>query len=200
MVPNKNFSNNVSNSLIPFDLPDYSIATSPFEQCLAFNTLLCNISTLDDSNAPPPPNPLSSNFMYLPIISPRRVRRALPKLSATKAYGSDGIPPRILREYVTELSLVISRLFWLIFKTKVCPSSCKYSLYSPFQRAVTVPTHPIIDLFPKFASYPRCSKCCKKPLLGYKSFLSDHQYGFSEARSSDDFLTYVSSIWTSFYE
>ena len=53
----KNISSNFSNSLIPpLILPDNSIATSPIQKCLAFSNLFRNNSTLDDSNAPPPPN------------------------------------------------------------------------------------------------------------------------------------------------
>ena len=118
-------------------MPDDLITTSPFQKCLAFSTIFYKNSILDNSNAPapPPPNTPPSKFMYLPITSPRRVRRALSKLDVTKAYGWDGIQPSILRECASELSPVISRLFRLIIKTNVLPLSWSIRWYSPSQRA-----------------------------------------------------------------
>ena len=132
----KSISNNFSNSLIPpLILPDNSIATSPIQKCLAFSNLFRNNSTLDDSNAPPPPNPPPSRPMPSPIFSTRRVYCVLSKLDVTKAYGSDGIPPRVLRECASELSPVFSRLFRLIFKTKSFPKSWKHSLVQPIPKS-----------------------------------------------------------------
>ena len=198
----KSISSNFSNSLIPpLILPDNSVATSPFEKCLAFSTLFQNNSTLDDSNAPSPPNPPPSSSMPLPIFSIRRVRRALLNLDVSKAYGSDGIPPRVLRECAYELSPIINRLFRLIIKTKIFPSSWKHSLVQPIPKSgdrsnpsnyrpisITCTISKVFEMI--------LNKHFLKHLEN-NSLLSDHQYGFRRARSTGDLLSYVTSIWSS---
>ena len=198
----KSISNNFSNSLIPpLILPDNSIATSPIQKCLAFSNIFRNNSTLDDSNAPPPPNPPPSRPMPLPIFSTRRVHCVLSKLDVTKAYGSDGIPPRVLRECASELSPVFSRLFRIIFKSKNFPKSWKHSLVQPIPKSGdrSNPSN-----YRPISITCTISKVFETILndhflkhLENNSLLSDHQYGFRRARSTGDLLSYVTSIWSS---
>ena len=133
-----------------------------------------------------------------PIISTRRVHRVLSKLDVSKAYGSDGIPPRVLRECASELSPVISRLFRLIIKTMTFPKSWKHSLVQPIPKSgyrsnpsnyrpisITCTISKVFEIIlnDHFLKH-----------LENNSLLSDHQYGFRRARSSGDLLSCVTSI------
>ena len=128
----KSVSNNFCKSgFPPLFRADGSIAVSPAEKANLFGSLFSSNSSLDDSNVAPPPNLPLNNPMPPPIISERRVRRALCSLKTNKAYGPDGIPPRILREFANELAPVLCRLFRLILKTGTYPSSWKHTLVQP---------------------------------------------------------------------
>ena len=156
--------------------------------------LLSSNSSLDDSNAAPPPNLPLNNPMPPPIISERRVRRALCSLKTNKAYGPDGIPPRILREFASELAPVLCRLFRLILKTGTYPSSWKHTLVQPVPkkgdrsnpsnyRPIAL-TSAIAKVFESMLNSHFLHHLEKNLLL------SDLQYGFRKARSTGDLLIY----------
>ena len=119
----------------------------------------------------------------------------------TKAYGSDGIPPRILRDCASELSPVFSMLFRLIFKSKNFP---KFWMHSPVQPI------PKSEDCSNPSNYRPISISCIISKV-FKTFLNDHflkrlennyllsdpQYDFRRARSTGNLLSYVTSIWFS---
>ena len=92
---------------------------------------VCFVSTLDDSNTPPPPVSPPTEPRSLPIFSSRKVYRVLSHLEVGKAHGPDGITPRVLRECASELSPVLARLFRLCLKSQTFPSSWKHALVQP---------------------------------------------------------------------
>ena len=119
----------------------------------------------------------------------------------TKAYGSDGIPPRVLRECASELSPVLSRLFRIILKTNSFPKSWKHSLVQPIPKSGdrSNPSN-----YRPISITSSISKVFETILNNHflkhmerNSLLSDHQYGFRGARSTGDLLSYVTSIWSS---
>lgn len=75
-----------------------------------------------------------TNTMPLLIISFRLVQRAL-SLDINKAYEPEGIPPRVLKEYASELAPVLVRLFCFCLKTKTFPSFWKHELPQPSSEA-----------------------------------------------------------------
>ena len=136
-----------------------------------------------------------------PIISERRVRRALRSLKTNKAYEPDGIPPRILREFACELAPVLCRLFRLILKTGTYPSSWKHTLVQPVPkkgdrsnpsnyRPIAL-SSAIAKVFESILNSHFLNHLEKNLLL------SDHQYGFRKARSTGDLLSYLTHRWSS---
>ena len=142
-----------------------------------------------------------SNPMPLPIFSCRKVRRVLLNLETKKAFGPDGIPPRVLKECAHELSPMLSRLFRLILKTGIYPSSWKHVLVQPVPKKGdrSNPSN-----YRPIALTSTISKVFETLLnahflrhLESHSLLSDHQYGFRKARSTGDILSYLTHVWSS---
>ena len=198
----KNVSNNFCNSNFPpLFKPDGSIAVSPLDKATLFGSLFSANSTLDDSNVPPPTVLPPSQPMPPPILSCRKVCRVLLNLDTKKAFGPDGIPPRVLKECARELSPVLSRLFRLILKTGIYPSSWKHVLVQPVPKKGdrSNPSN-----YRPIALTSSISKVFENLLnshflrhLESHSLLSDHQYGFRKARSTGDILSYLTHVWSS---
>ena len=117
------------------------------------------------------------------------------KLDETKAYGSDEILPRVLGECASELSLVSSRFFRLIFRSKNFPKSWKHSLVQPIPKSGdrSNPSN-----YRPISITCTISKVFETILndhflkhLENNSLLSDHQYGFKGVRSTGDLPSYV---------
>ena len=198
----KNVSNNFCNSNFPpLFKPDGSIAVSPHDKATLFGALFSANSTLDDSDAPCPSDLPLTQPMPLPIFSCRKVRRVLLTLKTRKAYGPDGIPPRVLKECAYELAPVLSRLFRLCLKTGIYPSSWKHVLVQPVPKKGdrSNPSN-----YRPIALTSTISKVFETLLnahflrhLESHSLLSDHQYGFRKARSTGDILSYLTHVWSS---
>ena len=198
----KGISNNFCRSTFPsLFRPDGTIAVSPIDKASLFGSRFSSNSTLDDSNIPSPPDAPLTNPMTLPVISFRTVRKALLSLDTSKAYGPDGIHPRVLKECASELAPVLARLFRFCLKTKTFPSSWKHALIHPIPkkgdrsdpsnyRPVAL-TSTISKVFESLLN----SHILKH--LENHSLLSDHQYGFRKARSTGDILSYLTNVWSS---
>ena len=165
--------------------------------------MFANNSTLDDSDAPPPPtlNPNPTRVLPPPIISSRRVCKALSKLDVGKAFGPDGIPPRVLRECASELAPVYARLFRLILKSKLFPPSWKHSYVQPVpkkgDRSNPSNYRPISLTCTISKVFETLLNSHFLKHLEKHSLLSDHQYGFRQARSTGDLLSYITHLWSS---
>ena len=198
----KSISNNFCKSgFPPLFRSDDTIAVSPADKANLFGSLFSANSSLDDSNVASPPTLPLNNPMSPPIISERRVRRALCSLKTNKAYGPDGIPPRILREFANELAPVLCRLFRLILKTGTYPSSWKHTLVQPVPKKGdrSNPSN-----YRPIALSSAIAKVFESILnshflhhLEKNLLLSDHQYGFRKARSTGDLLSYLTHLWSS---
>ena len=198
----KSISNNFcKSSFPPLFRPDNTIAVSPTDKANIFGSLFSSNSSLDDSNSAAPPTLPLTNPMPPPIVSERRVRRALCSLKTNKAYGPDGIPPRILREFAVELAPVLCCLFRLILKTGIYPSPWKHSLVQPVPKKGdrSNPSN-----YRPIALSSAIAKVFESLLnshflthLETHHLLSDHQYGFRKARSTGDLLSYLTHIWSS---
>ena len=128
----KKIFNNFYNSSFPSLIrPDGSIACSPTDKANLFSSYFSANSSLSDSNAPDSPTQPLSNPIPFIIISARKVRWVLRSLKTDKASGSDGIPPRFLKEFADELAPVLCRLFRLILISCTYPSSWKHALVQP---------------------------------------------------------------------
>ena len=198
----KNISNNFCKSTFPpLFRSDDTIAVAPTEKATLFGSLFSSNSALDDSNSPPPLEAPLSLPMTLPVISSRSVQKALLSLETSKAYGPDGIPPRVLKECAHQLAPVIARLFRLCLTTCTFPSSWKHALVQPIPKKGnrSDPSN-----YRPIALTSSISKVFESLLnshflkhLESHSLLSDHQYGFRKARSTGDILSYLTHVWSS---
>ena len=109
-----------------------------------------------------------------------------------------GIPLRILCKYESELLPAISRLFWLIIKTKVFPSSWKNSLVQPISKSGDCSSSSNYRLISITCSLSKMFEVLlNNYLLKQLEINLDYQYAFQKARSTSDLLSYVTSIWSS---
>ena len=198
----KNITNNFSSTSIPpLHTPDGITATSPLEKANIMAKNFAKNANLDDTgHNHPAPLPLSHPMGHI-IFSYTKVYKILSKLDVTKAYGPDGIPPRVLKECAAELSNVLARLFKLCIKTSIFPAQWKHALVQPIPkkgdrsnpnnyRPISI-TSAISKVFETIIN--------EHILNHVESFnlLCDRQYGFRKARSTGDILSYLTSLWAS---
>ena len=124
--------NFTTSSFPPLVKPDGSVATSAVDKASIFAAQFALNSTLDESNLPQPDlMPLSEPAMPELRISWHKLRKVLDSLDTDKAYGLDGVPPRVLKNCAAELAPSLHRLFKLILKTNIFPSSWKVAVTQP---------------------------------------------------------------------
>ena len=137
-------------------------------------------------------------------FSTRKVRKALLQLNTFKSSGPDGIPAIVLNSCSPELAPVLKKLFQLSYNLGSFPSSWKLAhvLPIPQKGAKSNPSN-----YRPIAITSLISKTMEtiiiKQLLAFletSNLLSDHQYGFRQARSTEDLLAYVVHAWSSALE
>jgi hypothetical protein len=129
------------------------------------------------------------------------VQRALEALDVRKAYGSDGIPPIVLANCSRDLAPILAKLFRLILKTNIFPSSWKHAVVQPVPKKGD-PSDP--SNYRPIAITSTLSKVFETILnskivshLEKFNIISDNQYGFRSARSCGDLLALVTHKWVS---
>ncbi len=139
----------------------------------------------------------------MPVIKilPNDVFYALSSLNPQKAYGPDGVPPIVLKNCASVLTLCLVKLFRLCLSTCTFPSCWKYAYVQPVPkkggRSNPSNYRPIVLL--------SCfSKDCESILnrkiqkhLSTSDLLSDRQYGFRKGRSTGDLLSLLNDSWSS---
>ena len=197
----KKIFNNCKSSFPSLIRPGDSIACSPTDKANLFGSYFSAISSLSDSNAPDIPTQPLSNPIPSIIISARKVRQVLRSLKTDKASGPDGIPPRFLKEFADELTPVLCRLFRLILISCTYPSSWKHALVQlvPKKGDRSNPSnyHPIALTSAVAKVFETLLNSHFIKHLESNNLLSDHQYGFRKARSTGDFLSYLTHVWSS---
>ena len=116
---------NVENNILSGDL----------EKAEAFNRYFVQCSTLDDSESVLPNEYplLTPNTLDTLKTSVSDVRNCLSKLDPSKAFGPDGVSPRLLKEGAHQLSTSLCKLFNTSLQNGVFPSIWK--------RANVIPLH-----------------------------------------------------------
>jgi hypothetical protein len=116
---------NVENNILSGDL----------EKAEAFNSYFVQCSTLDDSESVLPNEYplLTPNTLDTLKTSVTDVRNCLSKLDPSKAFGPDGVSPRLLKEGAHQLSTSLCKLFNTSLQNGVFPSIWK--------RANVIPLH-----------------------------------------------------------
>ena len=137
-------------------------------------------------------------------FSTRKVRKVLLQLSTSKSSGPDCIPAIVLKSCAPELAPVLNKLFRLSYNLGIFPSSCKLAHIFPIPKKgdKSDPSNyrpiTITSLISK-----AMETIITKLLLAFletNNFLSDHQYGFPQARSTGDLLSYALHAWSSALE
>ena len=134
-------------------------------------------------------------------FSTRKVRKVLLQLNTSKASGTDGIPEIVLKSCAPELAPVLNKLIQLSYNLGIFPSSWKLAHIFPFPKKgeKSDPSN-----YRPIAITSLISKTIiTKQLLAFletNSLLSDHQYGFRQARSTGDLLAYAVHAWSSALE
>lgn len=188
-------------SFPPLLSSDGSTAYTPSAKANLFASLFASNSNLDDNGKEPLPYPLSSVAMPPIKFSTRKVRKALQTLNTNKSKGPDSIPAIVLKTCAPELAPVLNKLFQLSYKHGIFPSLWKQVHVFPIPKKgdKSDPSN-----YRPIAISSLLSKVMETiithQLLSYletNQLLSDHQYGFRQARSTGDLLAYSTHVWSS---
>ena len=137
-------------------------------------------------------------------FSTRKARKALLQLNTFKSSGPDGIPAIVLKSCAPELAPVLNKLFQLSYNLGIFLSSWKLGSRFPYPQKGD--KSDLSDYRP-IAITSLISKTMEtiitKQLLAFletANLLSDHQFGFRQARSTGDLLAYAVPAWSSALE
>ena len=89
---------------------------------------------MDDSSLSPPTKADLSTPMSHFFISSKKVCKFTKAVKVKKAYGPDGVPPRVLKECAAELSPILAHLFRRCVSSRMFPSSWKHALVNPIPK------------------------------------------------------------------
>ena len=177
-----------------------SSSCTPSSKAHLFASTFASNFNLDDQDFQPPLYPTFTITMYLITFSTRKVRKVLLQLNTSKSNGPDGIPAIVLKSCAPELAPVLNKLFQLSYNLGIFPSSWKLAHIFPIPKKgdKSDPSNyrpiAITSLISK-----TMDTIITKQLLAYletNSLLSDHQYGFRQARSTGDLFTYAVHAWS----
>ena len=174
-----------------------SSSCTPSSKANLFASTFASNSNLDDQESQPPLYPTSTK------LSTRKVRKALLQLNTSKSSGPDGIPATVLKSCAPELAPVLNKLFQLSYNLGIFLSSWKLAHVFPIPKKVTNLTLQIIALLQSPLISKTMETIVTKQLLAFletNNLLSDHQYGFRQARSTGDLLAYAVHSWSSALE
>ena len=172
-----------------------SSSYTPSSKANLFASTFASNSNLDDQDFQAPLYPRSTITMCPIKISTRKVRKVLLQLNTSKSNGPDSIPAIVLKSCAPELVPVLNKLFQLSYNLDIFPSSWKLSHVFLIHKNVekSDPSN-----YRAIAITSLISKTMEtiitKQLLAFSetnNLLSDHQYGFRQARSTGDLLAYA---------
>ncbi|BHF79037.1 hypothetical protein SprV_0602215400 [Sparganum proliferum] len=142
------------------------------------------------------PTPSVSHILFSEGI----VRRELEALNESKSPGPDEIPPRLLKELASELSVPLSMLFQTSFDTGTLPIDWKLAhitpLYKGGSRASTTNYRPISLTCILCKVMERIMKNELIDFLEVHGLLSNCQHGFRKGRSCTTNLLHSLQSWT----
>src|ERR1044072_7265171 len=130
------------------------------------------------------------------VISSKDVISALSELNTKKAYGTDVIPPAVLKTCASELAPCLGKLFRHCLSTSTFPSCWKRALIQPVPMKGD-PSQPsnyspifLTSVLSKVFESILNRKIWKH--LNSSNLISGSQYGFRKERSTDDHLSIFS--------
>ena len=140
-------------------------------------------------------------------FSTRKVQKFLLQLNTSKCSGPDAILAIVLKscapELAPELAPVLIKLFQLSYNLGIFPFSWKLAHIFPIPKKVTnlTPSNYRPIAITSLVSKTMETIIAKQlPAFLETNNLSDHQYGFQQARSTGDLLAYAVHAWSSALE
>jgi hypothetical protein len=122
-------------SQIPAILVDGVVLNDDKEKAQAFNNTYLESSNLDDDGQTVPPTPAVDHEPLTEItVTEDDVSKALLHLKPDKAFGPDGISPRLLKEARPSITRSLSRLFNMSLLLEVFPSAWKKANVCPIYK------------------------------------------------------------------
>ena len=171
----------------PANTYNNSTATTPHKKAELFNAFFASVFLPKSSskdvnlNMTPKTEEIISDIQ----ISQNEVEQSLNHLDTTKAYGQDGIPPRLLKEFSREISTSLCSLFNMSLTTGRLPMEWKYANVIPIHKKDCV--EPVTNYRP-ISLLPIISKvlerCVFNNIYPFVSVLINNvQHGFLRNRS-----------------
>ena len=182
-------SNSSHEGIPPLEV-DENILTDDKDKANAFNNFFLRASTLDESNAKLPDQDriVIENDLTEITITEADVLDQLNVIDTTKAYGFDGIPPKLLKEGRKAICRSLCILFNLSLSFKKVPSCWKKSNVVPIFKKVN-PS--IVENYRPISLISTLSKTMERIIFKYvynyfrtNFILSDNQSGFQPGRST----------------
>lgn len=183
-------------SVGPLRLPGESLLVTPVEMA---NVLVSTFSSVFVERVPVAPAPYQTCNSHMDdfVIEPNEVYKVLLGLDANSAMGPDNVHPRLLKSCAEELTVPLTIIFNLSIATGSLPSRWLESLVMPlFKGKSRLDPH-------NYRPVSLTSVCCKvlerivvARLMAYLEsygILSDRQFGFRKARSTEDQMLLVYS-------
>ena len=160
----------------------------------------CSLGT-DDFNGDLPPTRQRTKDSFSFIHFRRStVKRELRKLNPEKATGPDDIPARVLKMCADELSLPLSRLFALCFRTGTQPALWKTARIVPVHKKKSRSTpsnyRPVSLLSIVSKVLESIINSSVMNFLEKRNVLSPHQFGFRRGLGTADLLTQLQHNWS----
>ena len=177
-----------------------SSSCTPSSKANLFASIFASNSNLDDQDFEAPLYPTSTIAMSPIKFSTRKVWKVLLQLNTSKSSGPDGIPAIVLKSCAPELAPVLNKLFQLSHNLGIFPSSWKLAhVFSiPQKGDKSEPSNYRPIAITSFIS-KTMETIITKQLLAFleaNNILSDHQYGFRQARSTGNLLVYAVHAWS----
>jgi len=189
LIKQINKCNSFDGTIPPLDTGGELISDDK-QKANAFNDYFLEASTLDETNATVPQQHriIGQHDLTNIVISELDVLDQLTVLDPTKAYGVDGIPPKLLREAGKSISQSVCKLFnFSLSKTKV-PSNWKKSNIVPIFKKDDAS---IINNYRPISLLSSVSKLMERIIFKYIAnffkdnfVLTDNQSGFQSGRST----------------
>ena len=191
-------------SFPPLKINSGSFSCTPSSKVNLFASIFASNSNLDDEESQPPLYPTSTLTMPPVKFSTRKVRKTLLQLKTSKSKGPDGIPALVLKTCAPELAPILNELFQLSYSIGIFPPPWKLAHVFPIPQKGDKSDR---SNYRPIAITSLISKTMEtiitKQLLAFleaNNPLSDHQYGFRQARSTGDLLAYAVHTWPSALE
>ena len=152
-------------------------------------------ASIDDSFAPVPSLPISSNSLHLPTFSPSDVEDILKTLQVNKASGPDGVSNRVLKELSHELSIPLCELFTRSLYSCQFPVSWKRAnvcaIYKKDDPSLPSNYRPVSLLSNISKVFERLIFKCVHNYLVDTRFFTPFQSGFTPNDSTTNQLLYI---------